>query len=113
MTLTTPLTRTCAAIAAGMVVVAAVTGAAQQRAGAPDPAALQEPESRLELSLTDRPQVLLTATGKIRVVPIKGFVYPWAIAFLPDGSMLVSEKGRTTLRIVRNGVLDPKPITGL
>jgi aldose sugar dehydrogenase len=47
---------------------------------------------------------------RIRVAPVAaGLVHPWSIAFLPDGSMLVAERaGR--LRIIRNGVLDPKPI---
>jgi glucose/arabinose dehydrogenase len=50
---------------------------------------------------------------KIRVTVVtKGLVHPWALAFLPDGSMLVTERpGR--LRVVRNGVLDPKPVTGV
>jgi len=50
---------------------------------------------------------------KIRVsVVTKGLSHPWAIAFLPDGPMLVTERpGR--LRIVRNGVLDPQPIAGV
>src|SRR5262245_13432189 len=48
---------------------------------------------------------------RIRVVPIARLVNPWSLAFLPDGSMLVTEKeGR--LRIIRNGVLDPKPVAG-
>ncbi|HEU4692184.1 MAG TPA: PQQ-dependent sugar dehydrogenase, partial [Vicinamibacterales bacterium] len=49
---------------------------------------------------------------RIRVVPIaRGLVNPWSLAFLPGGDLLVTEKeGR--LRIVRNGVLDPKPIPG-
>lgn len=63
--------------------------------------------------LLDGPVVLNTATGRVRVVPIRGFVYPWALAFLPNGDMLVTEQGRNTLRLVRNGVLDPTPITGL
>ena len=50
---------------------------------------------------------------RIRVVPVaRGLVNPWSLAFLPDGTLLVTEKeGR--LRIVRNGVLDPKPIPGV
>jgi aldose sugar dehydrogenase len=50
---------------------------------------------------------------KIKVsVVTKGLVHPWAIAWLPDGSMLITERpGR--LRIVRNGVPDPAPIAGV
>ena len=50
---------------------------------------------------------------RIRVVPVaRQLVNPWSLAFLPDGSMLVTEKdGR--LRVIRNGVLDPKPIPGV
>jgi glucose/arabinose dehydrogenase len=46
---------------------------------------------------------------RIRVVPVAGgLVHPWSIGFLPDGTMLVTELvGR--LRIIRNGVLDPRP----
>jgi glucose/arabinose dehydrogenase len=48
----------------------------------------------------------------IRVVVVtKGLSHPWSLAFLPDGSMLVTERaGR--LRLVRGGVLDPKPVSG-
>jgi len=63
--------------------------------------------------LPDGPQVFRTGAASIRVTPLKGFVYPWALAFLPNGDMLVTEQGRNTLRIVRNGALDPRPITGL
>jgi glucose/arabinose dehydrogenase len=45
-------------------------------------------------------------------VVTKGLSHPWAIAFLPDKSLLITERpGR--LRIVRDGVLDPQPISGL
>ena len=50
---------------------------------------------------------------KIRVnVVTKGLSHPWALAFFPDGDMLVTERpGR--LRIVRRGALDPQPISGV
>ena len=50
---------------------------------------------------------------KIRVsVVTRGLSHPWSLVFLPDGSMLVTERpGR--LRTVRNGVLDPTPVAGV
>ena len=50
---------------------------------------------------------------KIRVsVVTRGLSHPWAIAFLPDNTLLITERaGR--LRYVRDGVLDPQPISGL
>jgi glucose/arabinose dehydrogenase len=50
---------------------------------------------------------------KIRVsVVARDLIQPWAIAFLPGGDMLVTERpGR--LRIVRDGVLDPNLISGV
>jgi glucose/arabinose dehydrogenase len=59
------------------------------------------------------PRVFETSEQKVRVsVVASGLVNPWSLAFLPSGEMLVTERpGR--LRIVRNGVLDPKPIAGV
>jgi glucose/arabinose dehydrogenase len=56
---------------------------------------------------------LQTIEGPIRVVPfVVGLTNPWSLAFLPNGDILVSEKpGR--LRLVRGGVLDPQPISGV
>src|SRR4029434_2161837 len=50
---------------------------------------------------------------KIRVVVVtKGLSHPWSLASLSDGAMLAPERaGR--LRVVRNGVLDPQPISGV
>ena len=48
-----------------------------------------------------------------RLVPVvSGLENPWSVAWLPDRTMLVTERpGR--LRIVRNGILDPTPIGGV
>lgn len=54
-----------------------------------------------------------TAEGqRIRVTAVTtGLEYPFGMTFLPDGTMLVAERtGR--LRIIRDGVLDPKPVPG-
>ena len=50
---------------------------------------------------------------KIRVsVVTNGLSHPWAMAFQPDGGMLVTERpGR--LRFVRDGVLDPHAVSGV
>jgi glucose/arabinose dehydrogenase len=56
--------------------------------------------------LPDKPMEFDTAEGqRIRVVvAAKGLTYPWSLAFLPDGRMLVTER-TGKLRIIRDGVL--------
>jgi glucose/arabinose dehydrogenase len=59
------------------------------------------------------PIELDTAEGqRIRVVSVAtGLESPFSIAFLPDGNMLVTTR-TGQLRIIRKGVLDPKPVAG-
>lgn len=46
------------------------------------------------------------------VVQATGLSHPWALAFLPDGRMLITERpGR--LRVLKDGVLDPEPVRGV
>jgi glucose/arabinose dehydrogenase len=54
-----------------------------------------------------------TAEGQnIRVsVVTSALEFPWSMAFLPDGTLLVTERA-SRLRVIRNGVLDPKPVAG-
>ncbi len=43
---------------------------------------------------------------------VSGLNMPWAMAFLPDGNILVTERGGK-LRLVKDGILDPQEITGI
>jgi glucose/arabinose dehydrogenase len=83
---------------------------AQQRPGAPPPAGAGRPVTK---PLGDGPWDFATEKARIHVTVVtKGLDHPWGMAFVPDGSMLVTERpGR--LRVIRNGVLDPQPIQGL
>ena len=91
-------------LATAMVFVLVVAHGSAQRGQPPNVA-----------PLGDGPWIYQTSEQrtKIRVsVVTKGISHPWSLAFLPDGSMLVTEReGR--LRIIRNGVLDLKPVAGL
>ena len=71
------------------------------------------PSGLAKRPLPSLPMTFDTGEGqKIRVTAFaRGLESPFSAQFLPDGSMLVTERpGR--LRVIRNGVLDPKPITG-
>ena len=70
--------------------------------------AQQPPDSAPSLT----PRTFDTFEHRIRVVPVPGLARPWALAFLPGGDILITERaGR--LRIVRKGVLDPQSISGI
>jgi glucose/arabinose dehydrogenase len=64
-------------------------------------------------SLGDGPFLYPTAEQQdIRVTVLtRGLEYPYSLAFLPGGELLVTER-RGQLRIIRDGVLDPKPVGG-
>ena len=62
--------------------------------------------------LPENSTVVNSVEGQLRVVVFtKGLSHPWSLAFLPDGRMLVTERSGQ-VRIIRDGVLDPKPIPG-
>ena len=64
--------------------------------------------------LGDGPWEFRDGAVKYRVsVVTKDVDHPWGIAFLPNGDMLVTERNLGQLRVIRNGKLDPTPISGI
>jgi glucose/arabinose dehydrogenase len=87
-----------------MIVVTGAVGVAQEaaRPGLPIPPVGPGP---YVFDTAEQPRV------KVAVLT-RELSHPWAIAFLPDGRILVTERpGR--LRVMKNGVLDPQPIAGV
>lgn len=70
---------------------------------------------RKESSTTPKPAAETVVQSEVQAFKLEtvvdGVKFPWSIAFLPDGRMLVSEKAGQ-LRIVEHGKLSPTPISG-
>jgi glucose/arabinose dehydrogenase len=86
------------AAAVAAIICAAASPAADSRVGRAPPPAPQ-------------PAKVVKAGYKVTEIA-KGLDHPWSMAFLPDGSMLVTERqGR--LRLIKGGLLQPQPIGGV
>ncbi|MCY4510392.1 MAG: PQQ-dependent sugar dehydrogenase [Acidobacteria bacterium] len=96
-------------IALAVVLLAPPVAAAQEEQAEPEPPGLPR------VSVPDEPFVINThAIAEVRVAVVtKGLSHPWGMAFLPDGGILVTERDLGTLRMVRDGVLDPEPVAGV
>ncbi|MDY7005447.1 MAG: PQQ-dependent sugar dehydrogenase [Cyanobacteriota bacterium] len=74
--------------------------------------AAQTQTSSVSNNQTESPGNIATNSGFQKVTVVENLEHPWGLAWLPDGTMLITERpGR--LRIVRDGVLDPTPVAGL
>src|SRR5580693_7263349 len=64
--------------------------------------------------LPDLPAVFETYQQKVRVsIVARGLDRPWSLMMLPNDDMLVSMRFSNQIRLIRDGVLDPKPVSGL
>ena len=63
----------------------------------------------------DRPVVINTdVVPRVRVVPVaSGLSHPWGMAFRSNGDILVTERDKGTLRVVRDGRLLERDIPGV
>ncbi len=59
-------------------------------------------------------QVFSSELQRFRAVTVtEGLEFPWGLAFLPDGRMLVTERPGRLRLVGTDGKLDPQPVTGL
>ena len=62
----------------------------------------------------DSEKVMTSQEHDFRVVTFtRGLEYPWGLAFLPDGRLLVTERPGRLRLVAADGRLDPQPVTGL
>jgi glucose/arabinose dehydrogenase len=88
------------------------TGRAQQAPAAQNTTFVDPSGGYQGFPLSDEPQVFKSGETSYRVVPTKGLVRPWALAFLPSGDILITERGGR-LRLLHNGMLDQQEIAGM
>jgi aldose sugar dehydrogenase len=105
------------AVAAAVSVLAVASVAQHGQTFAPHEMKTGDAPAPIVWSTPDLPRRTLSVESaeerKLEVdVVAKHLEQPWSVAFLPDGSMLVTERvGR--LRIIRNGKLEDEPIAGV
>ena len=64
-------------------------------------------------TLPDAAQIVDEIEQTLKVTPLKGLERPWALAFLPDGAMLVTERPGRLRRVNADFTLDPQPLGGV
>ena len=72
-------------------------------------------QQQISFKLGDGPWIFDTYEPQTRIrvsVVTKGLIHPWSLVFVGSEDILVSERAGT-LRIIRSGILDEKPIPGI
>ena len=64
-------------------------------------------------ALAQSPQTFPSSAGPLKVETVaRGLVHPWALAFLPDGTMLITERPGRMRIVTRDGTLS-EPLAGV
>ena len=91
----------------GLAACSSETQSAEQQASVSDPAVTKyfaEPGEPTDVLQTEEHSVFVENV-------VEGLGVPWGVAFLPNGSVLITER-EGTVRIVEDGVLREEPLTG-
>ena len=64
-------------------------------------------------TLADGPLLVDAGSRRLRVTVLKGLERPWALAFLPDGAMLVTERPGRLRRVNSDFTLEAQPVAGV
>ncbi|MGD1898971.1 MAG: PQQ-dependent sugar dehydrogenase [Phormidesmis sp.] len=101
------------ALAIGLTLAGCTPSATTPAATAPtDPTEAPEPTNAPDADSGPSAEQLAQAPTPQPVTLTEGLEHPWGLTWLPDGTMLVTERpGR--LRIIEDGVLNPTPVSGL
>jgi glucose/arabinose dehydrogenase len=103
-----------AALAIGLAAVPQNGDAQDAQKSAPSAQIPTGRQGRGGYPLPPLPAVFETYQHKVRVsIVARGLDRPWSLLMLPNDDMLVSMRFSNQIRLIRDGVLDPKPVSGL
>ena len=103
-----------AALAIGLAAVPQNSDAQDAQKSAPTAQIPTGRQGRGGYPLPQLPAVFETYQHKVRVsIVARGLDRPWSLLMLPNDDMLVSMRFSNQIRLIRDGVLDPKPVSGL
>jgi glucose/arabinose dehydrogenase len=103
-----------AALAIGLAAVPQNGDAQDAQKSAPTAQIPTGRQGRGGYPLPPLPAVFETYQHKVRVsIVARGLDRPWSLLMLPNDDMLVSMRFSNQIRLIRDGVLDPKPVSGL
>lgn len=109
-----PISLVVSVLMAGLMGLSCASSTPEQLDPAPDGAASSAPPGTTTADdpASPNPAIAATTTALVPTTVTEGLEHPWGMAWLPDGTLLITERpGR--VRRLQDGTLDPTPIPGL